>query len=158
MSATVGKYYRLSPEQVQKLESLAESLDMLEVDVVRLLIDSASIEDMREEVRMAKYHELVRDFADTIAEIKRLRAERDDYQAKAKEIEDSAPGPAALEGLSGEKMRAMERLWGQAGEADMRAQDLEARLDRDVSEAYAACPFPETREQGIRRFYEEAGL
>lgn len=49
MTATVGKFFRLSPEHAEKLETLAKAMDMPEVDVIRLFIDSVTVKWLKEQ-------------------------------------------------------------------------------------------------------------
>jgi len=94
---------------------------------------------------MKKYEQLAKDYANTIAEIKRLRAERAAADQRYHELAYT------------DKAEVIE-AYQAASEADEQLTRLECDLEWLIYHEYANCPYAATRQQGIAGFYRVAGL
>ena len=101
---------------------------------------------------MKLYQQLTQDYAKQIDEIKRLRQELADRQTQIAEALIEAPDP------SHPAYWKIAHASQEAGQINSTLLDLERDLDYEIQKEYKQVPFAKPREQGMRRFYQGAGL
>jgi len=104
---------------------------------------------------MAKYHKLVRAYAEEIEGIRQMYEELD---AISKQIHELMERICSYEGGSSEDLGAASKLASEYYPLYIEYSDALGKLHADVGCEYADAPFAKAREQGIKRFWELAGI
>jgi len=104
---------------------------------------------------MAKYHDLIRELQ---ADISRANALHDAYPKQCAQA--ASAWEKAIDPLMGsaQLIADADQLFRRADEAYHRWVGALQEIAREVEAAYWDVPFAAPRQQGIRRFYELAGL
>jgi len=99
---------------------------------------------------MAKYHDLVEEYANHIDHLKAAYADYEKLMARARELQNMDPSHPEFDEYMYD--------WVSAGELYDEIQAMEHELYDQICREYELVPFVQARNQGISGFYREADL
>jgi len=108
---------------------------------------------------MAKWRVLAREYKGVADEIRAMRLHRDEIACRARELDNRVRlADRTGQSVCWEWVDEIAELAGESAALDDAIREKERFLDKAVSEAYAPCPFRQTRLRGVSQVYRALGL